>query len=135
MGNYVAELAIPANTPEDKPVETSLQIKGAVLTQIHFSIPPGHCGLARLAVYYGIKQIFPTEAGTWLSGDDESFSLKLNWPLPEREVTLALKGWNEDETYEHAFLCRFEVAEEVEEARPWRVISDFVAILKKLMGL
>jgi len=135
MATYTFALTIPKDIAEAEAVEEELTVEGAVLSEIHFLIPGGHHALARLALFYGIHQIFPYEAGTWLRGDDESFSVKLNWPLPEPKTTLTFKGWNEDDTYEHNFHLRLEVAEAVEEARPWRVIVAFVAILKRLMGL
>jgi len=135
MGVYIAQLSIPANTSETSPTEKTLEIEGAILNTIHCLIPDRHVGLARLAIFYGIEQIFPYESGTWLSGNDESFNINLKWPLPESKITLILKGWNEDDTYDHTFYLRLEVAEQPEEARPWKILSDFVQILKKLMGL
>jgi len=132
---YTVVLTIPPNTPETVPVTKTITIEGAVLDRIHFLIPAGHHALARMAIFYGIEQIFPTERGTWLRGDDEDFSVRLNWPLPERKTTITLKGWNEDTEYEHTFYLRLEVTERVEEARPWDVITDFVVILKRIMGL
>jgi len=134
-GVYEVSLTVPANTPEDAPVEKTLEVEGAVLDKIHILIPSGHRALARLAILYGIKQIFPYEAGTWLRGDDESISLRLNWRLPEPKTTLTLRGWNEDDTYDHAFYLRLEVAERLEEARPWQALLDFIAIIKRLMGI
>jgi len=135
LGTYTAELTIPANTPEAKPVEKDLTLEGAILDKIHFLIPAGHHALARSAILYGIEQLFPYEKGTWLRGEDESFPVRLNWPLPELKTTITLKGWNKDTAYPHTFYLRLEVAEKVEEARPWRIVADFVAILKRLMGL
>jgi len=135
MPVYKTSLTIPANTPEDTPVEKKLELEGAILDRIHVLIPAGHHALARFAIFYGIKQLFPYETGTWLRGEDESFSVRLNWSLPELKTTITFKGWNEDDTYPHTFYMRLEVTERVEEARPWRVIADFVAILKRLMGL
>ena len=134
-GPYVFELEIPAGMPETAPVQGTLTIEGAVLDRLHVLIPKGHHALARLAIFYGINQIFPYEPGTWLRGNGESMSLRMNWPLPESKTRLTFKGWNEDGRNPHTFYLRLEVTEEVEEARPWRVITDFVAILKKLMGL
>jgi len=135
MRVYLVELAIPANTPEDSPIVKTLPIEGAVLDTIHFLIPDGHLSLARMSIFYGIKQIFPYESGTWLRGNNESFTLRPKWPMPESRLNLIFKGWNEDEIYDHTFYIRLEVAEQPEEARPWKIIIDFVAILKKLMGL
>jgi len=135
MGGYTVELSIPPNTPEDNPVEKTLGIQGAILERVHFLIPSGHQSLARLAIFYGIRQIFPKQPGTWLKGEDESFSMRIGWRLPESKVKITLKGWNEDDTYQHTFYLRLEVVEKVEEARPWQVIIDFVAILKRLIGI
>jgi len=135
MASYTVELEIPPKTPETNPIEKKLTLEGAILNRIHIFIPPGHQALARLALFYGIEQLFPKEAGTWLRGDDESFPVRLNWLLPELKTTVTFKGWNEDDTYPHTFYMRLEVTERVEEARPWQVIIDFVAILKRLMGL
>jgi len=135
MGVYEVSLTVPANTPEDAPVEKKLEIEGAILDKIHILIPPGHEALARLAIFYGIDQIFPYETGTWLRGDDESFPLRLNWPLPEPTTTITLKGWNEHTTYDHTFYLRLAAAERIEEARPWQALLDFIAIVKRLVGV
>jgi len=135
MPVYTLDLAIPANTAEASPTKKELEIEGAILDKLHVLIPEGHAALARLAIFYGIRQIFPHEAGTWLRGNDESIGFRLNWPLPEPKTTITFKGWNEDDTYDHVFYCRLEVTERVEEARPWRVLADLVAIIRKLIGL
>jgi len=135
MPLYVVELEIPADTPEDSPVEVTETIEGAVLDKIHFLIPVGHAALARMAIFYGIEQVFPERAGTWLRGDGETFTVRLNWPLPEPKTKLTFRGWNEDDTNPHTFYMRLEVAKEVEEARPWRIVADFVAVLKRLIGI
>jgi len=135
MNVYVLDFKIPANTPEDNPTTKTLEIEGVILERLRMLIPPGHVALARMAIFYGIKQIFPKEKGTWLRGDSESVNFIVSWRLPESKVQLTFKGWNEDDTYDHTFYLRLEVAEEIAEARPWRVIADFVAILKRLMGV
>jgi len=52
---YTATVEIPANTPEDKPVAVEVKVEGAVLKRISVLIPPGHCGLARLALARGFS--------------------------------------------------------------------------------
>jgi len=133
--HYPLDLTVPPNTPEDSPVSAELTVEGAVFSRLHVLIPPGHCGLARLAVFYGQAQIFPIERGKWLKGDNQYLVLELHWPLPESRCTLTFKGWNEDEDYPHTFYMLAEVAETVEEAQTWRVLSDFLAILKAFIGV
>jgi len=117
------------------PVSADLTVEGAMLSRLHVLIPPGHCGLARLAVFYGNARIFPIEPGTWLRGDNQYLALDIRWPLPESRCTLTFKGWNEDDTYPHTFYMLVEVAEAVEEVQPWRLLSDFLSIIKALMGI
>jgi len=118
VNHYTVTVKIPENTPETSPVVEEVEVEGAVLTRLGVLIPPGHCGLARLALAYGIRQIYPTLKGDWLRGDDETVEAVLNWRLPETPCRLRLIGWNEDEVYPHMFIVRLEVAESLEEAFP-----------------
>jgi len=134
MGDYFAKLKIPANTPVDKPVTADVEVEGEVLAELAYLIPPGWSALAHFAIFYGIKQIYPAEAGTWVTGDDLYRSVPLRWRLPESPVNLTIKGYNEDDTYPHTVYLWLLTKPE-EEALPWRILADFVKILKRLMGI
>jgi len=138
MPIYTLDLAIPANTPEAAPVTKKITVEGAILNTISILIPDGHVALARMAMFYGIKQIFPYEAGTWLRGNAESVSFRLNWLLPEPRTILTFKGWNEDDTYQHTFYIRVQVSPEY---RPLpvelltRVLHMVERFMHRLIGL
>ena len=134
MGEYFTSLSIPANTPATAPAEKEIIIEGEILSEIAFLIPLGWDALARFAVYYGIKQIYPEPTADWVTGDDCYRHIPLNWRMPESRLNLTIKGYNEDDTYEHGVYLWLLTKPE-EEARPWKIITDFVAILKRLMGL
>jgi len=134
MGDYFMWLEIPANTPETAPVEKTVEIEGEILSEIAYLIPPGWAALARFALFYGIKQIYPMPGLEWVTGDDLYRSIPLKWPLPERKVRITIKGWNEDDTYPHSVYLWL-LTQPEPEARPWKILADFVAILKRLMGL
>jgi len=134
MPVYEKALTIPANTKETAPVETTLEIEGDTVIRLEMEFPDGCVRLAHVAVFYGIRQLWPTEAGTWLASNDWVISFPVSWDLPEPKTVLTIRGWNEDDTYKHTVTCRFVTAYEPV-AKPWRVISDFVAILKRLMGI
>jgi len=119
MPIYTLTLSIPANIPEDNPTVKEITVEGAILDALHVLIPPGHCALARLALFYGIRQIFPYLPATWLRGDGESLTFRLGWPLPELQTTLTFKGWNEDDTYQHTFYIRIQT---LPEYRPLPVV-------------
>jgi len=134
MGVYEVSLTVPANTPEDAPVEKTLEIEGDVVTKVEFAYPAGCWGLVRSACFYGIKQLWPAEAGTWFTAENYTISFNPAWDLPEREVELTFKGWSEDDTWPHKLIFRV-VTEDMPAAKPWKVLADFIAVIKKLIGV
>jgi len=134
MVEYFAKLTIPANTPADNPAIVEVEVEGDVLAELAYLIPPGWTALAHFAVFYGIKQIYPVEAGTWVTGDNLYRPVALRWHLPESPAKLTIKGYNQDDTYPHTVYLWLLTKPE-EEALPWRILADFVKILKRLMGI
>jgi len=134
MGDYFTMLKIPANTPLDKPAETTLEVEGEVLDELAYLIPPGWSALAHFSIFYGIKQIYPVETGTWVTGDDLYRPVPIRWKLPESPCKLTIKGYNQDDTYDHSVYLWLLTKPE-EEVWPLRILADFVKILKRLMGI
>jgi len=133
MGDYFTSLTIPAGTPEDKPAEKEITIEGEVLAEIAYLIPGGWHGIPSFAVYYGIRQIYPEPESAWVTGNDLYRQIRLNWSLPESPCKLTLKGVSPKARYEHTVYIWLETRP-VEEAKPWKVLADFIAILKRLLG-
>jgi len=115
MPIYTTTLTIPANTSKAAPKEIYLELEGELLTEVHIVIPPGHAGLSGIAVFYGIKQLFPLPPGEWLYGDNERILFPERWEIPFAKASLRILGYNEDDTYEHSFIIRFIVARFKEE--------------------
>jgi len=134
MGDYFAKLKIPANTPVDKPVTADVEVEGEVLAEIAYFIPSGWAALAHFAVFYGIKQIYPAEAGTWVTGANLYRPVPLRWTLPESPCKLTIKGYNQDTIYPHTIYLWL-LTKPKEEVWPLRILIDFVEILKRLMGI
>ena len=134
MGDYFTWLTIPHKNAEPGEAQRDIEIEGEILSEIAYLIPSGCCALASWALFYGIKQIYPEPEGEWVTGDDLYKPVPLKWPMPESKVKLTIKGLNLDDVYPHTIYLWLLTAPE-EEARPWKIIADFVAILKKLMGV
>jgi len=134
VGEYFTSLSIPANTPVETPAEKEIIIEGEILSEIAYLIPPGWSALARFAIFYGIKQIYPEPEADWVTGDDVYRPVPITWRMPESKLTLTIKGYNTDDTYAHGIYIWLLTKPE-EEAKPWKIIADFVAILKRLMGI
>jgi len=98
---YQVSLTIPANTPVDNPVEKSIKIEEQVLVRIGVHFPRGCCHLPYVAIFYGYKQIWPSEKGEWLSGDNVTIWDDCLIRLPDKPTELRLLGYNEDEAFDH----------------------------------
>jgi len=134
MPVYTAAVTVPASTPEDTPVVREFNIEEDYVTSIDVYFPPGCCGLCRARAYYGSEQIAPKPAGSDFRGDGALVKSPMRWRIPERPCPIRFELWNLDDTYEHTPILYIVTAEE-EEAKPYKVLSDFVSILKKLMGI
>jgi len=132
MPVYSIKLTIPANTSANSPVETSFKVEGDVLTKIIVLIPAGVRALAGIAIFYGIKQIFPYEEGQWITGDNESIPFDVYIKLPEHPCILKLKGYNSDTKYDHTFYVRLTTGWEYE-IYPWRILYDAMKLLAKFL--
>ena len=133
-GPYEKALTIPAGTPEDKPVSVSLTVEGDVVTQVDVDYPGGCHGLVLTAIFYGIKQVWPREEGTWFRANGYVITFRPEWDMPEHTAKLVFKGCSPDATYSHKIGLRIHTAD-MPEAKPWKVMYNFTEIIKKLVGL
>jgi hypothetical protein len=83
-----------------------------VVVRISVLIPPGHCGLAHLAIYDGETQIMPWGDDQWIEGNGEVVTWEPDYPLPSEPAELEARAWNEDEEYQHTFYIRIWVESE-----------------------
>jgi len=115
-------------------VEKTVTIEGDVLAEIAYLIPDGWSALARFAVFYGIRMIYPEPKSDWVTGNDLYRPVPIRWKLPESPCKLTVKGYNEDEVFPHTIYLWL-LTQPEEEARPWRVLIDYVKKMKRLLGL
>jgi hypothetical protein len=134
LGEYFITLTVPANTPFERAVSLDVVVEGDVLSEVAYLLPVGWCGIPRFAIFYGIKQVYPETGGEWITGDGMYRSRRINWPLPEPKCKLTIKMYNPDDTYDHT-LYLWLSTETVEEAKPFKVLADFIAILRRLIGV
>jgi hypothetical protein len=128
---------VPANTPKSDPVRQTLSLRSGVVARISVLIPPGHCGLAHLAIYEGETQIMPWGDDQWLEGNGEVVTWEPDYILPSEPAALEARGWNEDDMFDHRFFIRVWV--EPFKVKPdWGLLEEAAARLtqfvKRVMG-
>lgn len=129
MPIYSRVFTVPKATEK----EYELEVEGDVITYVRLRYPPGSQGLLKVAVFYGIKQIFPYEEDTWFYGDDEIIDWQEYWELPETPCTLKIKAVNEDETYPHSFYFIVNVQRK-EDTLAGQIASKITRGLKRIWG-
>ena len=100
---FEASITIPANTTESDPTEEICQIRHGIITKIMVRPRPGHAALAHCVILHHEIQIAPTDRSTSLSGDTFPIDWEEYYESYQPPYELKIKGWNDDDTYEHTF--------------------------------
>lgn len=78
------------------------------LSQLEIIIPPGCAGLVGVSIFNGATQLYPGTAATWLTGDNADIYADIDYdvPLIGGVYKLTIKGYNDDDTYQHVPIVR-----------------------------
>jgi len=80
----------------------TLEIEGDWISMVSIKFPPGPQGLMGVSIWYGIKQIFPTNEGAWFRSEDHTLQWDEYWEMPESPMTITIRAINDDDTYSHS---------------------------------
>ena len=117
-------LTIPANTSKEDPQTLDVELPVGVIHKIDIVFPPGCCGLAGVAVFHGLHQVWPSYSDEWFSTDGETISFEEFYEVKPGFTTFTLKGYNEDDTYQHTIIFRFGVLKKSEIQGIWLPWSE-----------
>jgi hypothetical protein len=98
---------VPAGTPESNPVIGDAIPAGSYrVDKATVVIPPGHCGLTGIQLWYGGNAMIPYDSG-WISGDDEVYPFDYSeaYPLGAPWQVAMLNN----DVYDHHFQVRWEM--------------------------
>jgi len=105
---FEQKITIPANTDDGSPTSQAIVLQKGFVAKVWIRFPQGPVGLAGVAIFNGAgtTQIWP---GTgWFTGDNEviEFNTERDVDLVGADYKLTLKGYNDDDSYEHSALVR-----------------------------
>ena len=91
--------------------QTSSNIKAArgVIHKVDIVFPSGCAGLVKVAIFLGSSPMIPSTAGMTISGDGEIVNIPEFVNLRKDFNIITIKGFNEDDTYDHTILFRIYV--------------------------
>lgn len=105
----VANVTCPPNTLAAAPVEVFLvQFPPGIPRKLTVVIPDGHAGTTGIAFGYGHNPVLPDNAGAFISGNDETFSMDLHsYPAGPQWSVFMCNG----DRIAHTWQVRFEFDE------------------------
>jgi len=134
MPLYTDVITVPADTPETSPVTKTFEVWEDYITLIGVYFPPGCAAEVKVRCYYGSEQIAPLPKGSYFAGNGNFVEAPMRWKTPEKPCPIRFEAYSPDTDYDHSPILYIETMDE-EEAKPYKILNDFVSILKRLMGL
>jgi len=134
MPLYTDVITVPADTAENSPVTKTFEVWEDYITLIGVYFPPGCIAKVKVRCFYGSEQIAPLPKGSYFVGDGALISAPMRWKIPEKPCPIRFEACSPGTLYQHSPVLYIETMEE-EEAKPYKILNDFVSILKRLMGL
>lgn len=99
--DYVFEKVIPANTAEANAVTEEQFLPHGIIQRVAIYFPWGCKNLAHVTIWYNEHQVWPTQLDKNYSGNEVLFEFPESYELKETWNRITVRGWNEDDTYDH----------------------------------
>lgn len=106
---YSFALEILANTLATAPKELEVNLTWGVITEVEIRFPPRCVGLAKVKILERRHQLWPTNLDEWFYGNDETIKWDEYHELFVMPSIFTLLGYNDDDTYPHTPIIRFEI--------------------------
>jgi len=101
--HYLVDLEIPANTPVAYPLDLDVPLVKGWVTKIALLFPPGPATLAHVQIFVAGEQKYPSGVGQSFHPDNILLEIPCDFdvPLVDGVRKITLRGWNEDDTWDH----------------------------------
>jgi len=106
---FAWDITVPADTPEDDPLERDLKLTKGVINRIDIKFPAGCHGLVKVRLLRYGSQLIPLSRGEWLTGDGETVPTEVYYEILEEPYMLRFVGCSPGTQYEHTVTVRVSV--------------------------
>ena len=100
---FETSITITAGKTQADPKIEMLGIAHGIITKIMVRPRPGHAALAHCVILHHEHQIAPSTEGMDFAGDTFPIDWEEYYESYQPPYELKIKGWNDDDTYEHTF--------------------------------
>ena len=106
---YVAEILFINGKYSDNQTRTNLKCAKGVIHKVEIDFPQGCANLVNVQLYLNEHPILPSTQGQKLKGNDETIIIPEFIELENSNNIITIRGWNEDDIYDHTVLVRIYV--------------------------
>ena len=106
---YVAEILFINGKDSDNQTRTNLKCAKGVIHKVEIVFPQGCANLVNVQLYLNEHPILPSTQGQKLKGNDETIIIPEFIELENSNNIITIRGWNEDDIYDHTVLVRIYV--------------------------
>jgi len=131
---YHVSVSVPANTPEDNPIEQIVRVTSGVIVYLGVGFPSGCKQLVKVRIYHWEHQIFPInadEAASWNGGIEGG---QYHYVLDGPPYELIIRAYSPNAGRNHTVTVFANILP-VEVAEPWQAQMSTLDRIKKLFGL
>jgi hypothetical protein len=132
---YSVDITTPSGTALSGMQKTLVNISAGLVYNVEFHFPSGCAGLAGLAVFDGLFQVWPSSPGNFFASDNETIRFEDLYLKNEPPMNFQVYTYNLDDTYDHTLSVRIGlVSNEAYIARflPYYGYDYFLKLLEKL---
>jgi len=115
--NYVFNITTPKNTPETNKLITILPVIPGTVTKLEIQFPAGAQGLHHVHINRAVHQVWPANAEANYIGDEQIIVIPANYKIAVPPYQFECFTWNEDDTYDHLVILRFDIMTEIPEEK------------------
>ena len=103
---YTKSVTFSSNGSRTNQTSSTLKCAKGIIHRIDLIFPPGCFGLVNVQLFQAGHPIAPSNEGQVYSADDEIIIIPEFTELPSELNVLTIKGWNEDDTFDHTIRVR-----------------------------
>ena len=129
---YTKEITFTSGGSVTNQISSNIKAARGVIHKIDIVFPSGSAGLVKVAIFLGAAPVIPSTAGMTISGNAEIVQIPEFLELRKDFNIITIKGFNEDDTYDHIIFFRIYVLPK-EVLLPVGATEGILASLKSLL--
>ena len=129
---YTKDVTFSSGGSQQNQTSVSFKCAKGIIHRIEIVFPSGCAGLVHVQLFQSGHPIAPSNESDTYSGNDDVLEIPEFIELKSELNTITIKGWNEDDTYDHKILFRIYILAK-EFLLPIGATEGILAALKSLV--